>query len=243
MMQLSCKLNSADYENLITKDKKEIGEWTPTRSDWDTVFDNMAYNPVQVWEAMQPGKPRIRFLGWDGVAFTCPRVKGVPRFLVKLKGELSEARPEISILGMTAPNRMDIAAPLRSFPSFEVIISRRGWFEVQRTIHKKVYDNPEIDAGKLEYVESGDFPQLPVEVEARYERWRASEKQLTKTSEYRHRLNELVRQAEEMYDAVKPQKKITISMDDFSRLYRETGLKGDDHKIRELYQACIAVQK
>ena len=51
---------------------------------------------------------------------------------------------------------------------FEVIIPRRGVFEVQRTIRSKNFKAPEADFSRLVPVETGSFTDLPKSVKERY---------------------------------------------------------------------------
>lgn len=238
-MDLSCKLNSRDYMKLLGRSKEERLEWNPTKEDWDTVFRLMVYNPCDLRDMLEPGSERKNYIMWDGVPYTCPRTKGVPRFLVKIRGELTESRPEVAIVGFTCPNRNDISAPLRSLPSFELIVSRRGIFEVQRTKKFKVFNRPEEDAGQLEYVDDGTFPQLPREVEERYERWRIEQKKYVKTSEYQKRLRDLIREADAVSDDGSKPSKIERTIPkshDFLIMYREHRLKGNDTDILRFWQ-------
>lgn len=253
MMNLSAMMNSPNFINIVTSE--EASEWTPSEEEWNLVFENMVYNPVDLWKMMQPGSKRKKFVGWDGVAYTAPRIKGVPRFLVKLRGELTESRPEIAVLGMTASNRNDIAAPLRSLPSFEIIIPRRGIFEVQRTLHFKKFKDPEQDLGKLDYIEHGSFPRLPEHIEVRYEKWRVDQKLRVKSAEYRKELKDLIRAAEtgmseaEGEKEEKPRKKepeekpktkevrTVPTMEEFCRRARtEYNVKFSEYQLRALYR-------
>jgi hypothetical protein len=179
-------------------------------------------------------------VNWDDVAYTCPRTKGVPRFLVKLRGELTAARPEIAMLAMTASNRNDIAAPLRSFASFEAIIPQRGSFEIHQTYHYKNFKNPEQDWGTLHYIEEGRFPPLPEDVQTRYDEWRIVQKRYVRSPQYRTDLRELMSYADsEGGDAKTPQNPEDLFTNEWLEgTLKELGFRYDTAKRAKLAKRC-----
>ena len=173
--------------------------------------------------------------------YTAPRIKSVPKYITLLKGELSEARPELAIFCMTAPNRNEVALPLRSFPKFEVIVPERGRFEVQRTVRTKRFKDPENDMARLQPVEEGTFDRLPRHIEEKYEAWRVQQKNYIRTPEYKRRFRELIRESEAVVTKDEEGKTIVtkpqcMGVAEFSRTARDLKIKADDFKLRELYR-------
>lgn len=147
------------------------------RNNWSIVFDNMVYNIYDcASNFFNPSGVRRKLGIWDDVSATAPSQRGVPTAVYKFKGFATTARPEIACLLMTASNRNEISAPLRSLVLIEVIVAQRGIYEVQKVEFHKNFKNPERDIAKLSYMEEGEFPQLPNGIERRYEGWRKREK-------------------------------------------------------------------
>jgi len=150
--------------------------------DWNKVFDGLCYNPVQLGELLRPNKERLKVALWDDVQFTAPAAQGVPKAVRQLANYISTNRPELACLIMTAPNINSISAPLRRLVTFEVIVVQRGIYEVQKISYHKNYKNPQQDRARLRYIEelSEDTPfaKLPPEIQIRYDKWRAQQKQL-----------------------------------------------------------------
>lgn len=146
------------------------------KQNWDTVFDTLCGNPYDVVNLLEPGRPRINAATWDAVQMTAPAEQGVPKVLRKLSSYISDTRPEMACLLMTASNMNAICAPLRKLVVFEVIIAERGEYEIQKIKYHKNYYQPLQDRCNLEYLEEGTFPKLPPDVQSRYELWRIGSK-------------------------------------------------------------------
>lgn len=200
LLQWMVRANHDHYKEILLGEGDWVG-WQPSGDadapEWNMVFERLAYNPIDVRDNfLNTRKKRANMCGWDDVQVTAPRVKGVPKFLTLLKGEITAARPEIATLGMSTPNRNGIAAPLREMPDFEVIIPSRAKYEVQHTVMHKIFDDPERDAGFLRPVETGHFDDLPPLVKARYVEWRTLQKEYLKTRDYQLRMRKLNREAD-----------------------------------------------
>lgn len=144
--------------------------------NWDKVFEFLCGNPYDVVSLLEPGRPRVRAACWDAVQMTAPAEQGVPRVIRKLSSYISDTRPEMACLLMTASNMNSICAPLRKLVVFEVIIAERGEYEIQKIKYHKNYKQPLMDLSNLEYLEEGTFPKLPDFVSERYEQWRIGSK-------------------------------------------------------------------
>jgi hypothetical protein len=153
--------------------------WLLNFGDWEIVFNNLKYYPIDIYNMLEPGQTRRRAGVWEDTQHTAPSVNVVPKPIVKLGSKLSVSRPELAVLIMNAPSINDIAAPIRRRVMFEIIISQRGRFEVQKYAHYKNWKNPYQDINRLEYIESGTYPPLPPEIAARYDKWRIEQKMRT----------------------------------------------------------------
>jgi len=147
---------------------------------WDKVFETTTYNPYSLAELLKPNSERKSAVSWDDVQSTAPAEQGVPRAIRRLANFLSTERPEIACLLMTAPNISMISSPIRKLVIFEVIVSERGKYEVQKISYYKHYKDPLHDIARLDYLEESPEPEyfkpLPVEILDRYKKWRATEK-------------------------------------------------------------------
>jgi len=144
--------------------------------NWDKVFGGMTYTVLGAFQMVKPGAPRRKIVLWDDTPATAPAEKGVPRVFYKFKGYITTTRPEIACLMMTGSNRNEVCAPIRKLIAIEIIIAERGVYEVQQVKYYKNYRRPELDMGRLEYMEEGIFPPLPQPVQIRYNAWRVAEK-------------------------------------------------------------------
>lgn len=144
--------------------------------DWDEVFKFLCGNPYDVVNLLEPGRPRVNAAGWDAVQMTAPAEQGVPRVIRKLSSYISDSRPELACLIMTASNMNAICAPLRKLVVFEVIVAERGEYEIQKIKYHKNYKQPLQDLCHLEYLEEGAFQAAPKWVMDKYENWRKGSK-------------------------------------------------------------------
>jgi len=162
--------------------KSTLGLWLSyylNGRNWDTVFDRLCYTPLQVGQLLEPGSPRKNAILWDAVQATAPSEQGVPKAIRALANYLSEERPELACMIMTASNISTISAPMRKLVIFEVIVVERGVYEVQKINWYKDFKNPLADRPKLEYLENVDnkpFPPLPPDTQKRYDQWRVEQK-------------------------------------------------------------------
>jgi hypothetical protein len=147
--------------------------------DWDKVFRVTAYNPVNYLRMLIPNakaETRKRSVQWDDVQLTAPAEKSVPRAVVSLASYITCTRPECALHLWSAPNINSISAPLRRLVTHELIVYKRGFFEVQKVTYKKNIYDPRQDQCRITYIEQGTFPALPDEIQIRYNEWRAAEK-------------------------------------------------------------------
>ena len=155
---------------------------------WEEVFDHMKYYPSKIMKAIIPedGKPprnKIPAIIYDDVQFTAPAAQSVPQVVRDFASDLTTERPALAILILTSPNMNNMAAPLRKLVTYELIVSERGFYEVQQITYHKNYKNPLMDKVSLDFVEGqkeGEnptiFPQLSPKIQQRYDEWRAMEK-------------------------------------------------------------------
>jgi hypothetical protein len=152
--------------------------WFMNGKNWDMVFERAAYNPYNLATMLKPKSQRKNAVLWDDVQSTAPAEQGVPRAIRRLANFLSTERPEVACVLMTAPNISMISSPIRKLVVFEIIVAKRGLYEVQKITYHKKYRDPLHDIAKLQYIEEieGTFNKLPDDVMERYKKWRASEK-------------------------------------------------------------------
>jgi hypothetical protein len=150
--------------------------YEPNNPAWDTVFQKLCGNPYDVVLLLEPGTKRTKAAGWDAVQMTAPAEQGVPKVIRKLSSYLSDTRPELACLIMTASNMNAISAPLRKLVVFEIIIAERGKYEIQKIKYHKNFEQPLQDLCRIEYLEEGTYPKLPDEIADRYETWRKGSK-------------------------------------------------------------------
>ncbi|MEM4534968.1 MAG: hypothetical protein QW764_02870 [Desulfurococcaceae archaeon] len=143
---------------------------------WEKVFETLCGNPYDLIRLLEPGGERKNAIVWDAVQMTAPAESGVPKILRQLASYLSDTRPEVACLIMTASNINAIASPLRKLVIFEVIVAERGVYEIQKITYHKNWNQPLFDLRRMEYIEEGTFPKLPDDIMARYESWRAENK-------------------------------------------------------------------
>jgi hypothetical protein len=162
---------------------------------WNEVFDNLFYWPGDIARAIIP-QPRKQVIpkaciAWDAVQMAAGAENSVPTVIRKLASYLSEVRPEVKVILMSAPNISSIAAPLRKLVAFELIVWKRACWEVQKISARKNYKDPRNDRIVLTYLETARnaFGQLPnstqpskfkpeesASVQKRYDTWRATMK-------------------------------------------------------------------
>lgn len=148
----------------------------PQNPVWDIVFTKLCGNPYDIVKLLEPGTERTKAAGWDAVQMTAPAEQGVPKVIRKLSSYVSDTRPELACLIMTASNMNAISAPLRKLVVFEIIIANRGVYEIQKIKYHKNFDQPLQDLCKIDYLEEGTYPKLPDWVQDKYESWRKDSK-------------------------------------------------------------------
>jgi hypothetical protein len=148
--------------------------------NWDRVFETTKYNPYEFFTLFDPTvrkkEGRLNAVSYDDMQATCPAEQGVPRAVRRLDNYMTTSRPEVACILATADNINNISSPLRKIFLFELIVAERGEYEVQKITYHKNYKKPLHDLGRLEYLEEGEFPKLPQDVENRYNNWRIQEK-------------------------------------------------------------------
>lgn len=166
MLWLMYFMNGGEFDNAFEENNPV----------WDIVFTKLCGNPYDVVLLLEPGTERTKAAGWDAVQMTAPAEQGVPKVIRKLSSYVSDTRPELACLIMTASNINAISAPLRKLVVFEIIIAERGVYEIQKIKYHKNFHQPLQDLCTIDYLEEGTYPKLPHNVEVRYENWRKKSK-------------------------------------------------------------------
>jgi len=107
---------------------------------------------------------RIPAVLWDDVQLDCPAWSHIPKEKREKIERLSVARQMVANIILTAPAISEIAKPLRKYISWEVIVPRRGVYEIQFISKSRNFRNPYTDKARLLYDTAGAFEPLPEEV-------------------------------------------------------------------------------
>ncbi len=146
---------------------------------WNEVFECLFFTPTAMIRSLvpKPGKKVIpkAVAVLDAAQVQCGADNAVPTVIRRFANFLSDSRPLVKVIILTAPNISSIAAPLRKIVTHIVIVWKRGAVEVQKIQARLNYDDPRSDRYKLTYVESSAkaFGPLPPKVSERYETERA----------------------------------------------------------------------
>jgi len=143
----------------------------PVRRAWEKMKMHMAYGPPDVLEIIMRGY-RVPCLVWDDINVTAGKGKSHYGWIREFADDLKNKRPYFACLLGTASHINDLAAALRPLWHFEIIIPRRGVYEVQFYKRRKYFWNPRVDLEKLRYMGTGTYPDVPPDIRAWYERWR-----------------------------------------------------------------------
>lgn len=114
----------------------------------------------------------IPALIWDDVQLTAPSYHRIPKKLREDIETLTLLRPLLKNLIMTAPSIGDIAKPLRRNLTAEIIIPKRGVYEVQFIRWLRDFNAPTENMAVLSYNVSGTFEKLPEQIDNLYKQLR-----------------------------------------------------------------------
>ena len=159
---------------------------------WATTKRNAWYYPSKILRGIDAASAEGKIINagvWDDVQFTAPKKAGLPKALERLVGVLTTERPILRVLIMTFPSMDDISNVVARLIQFELIVNRRGYYEVQQIMKRKNYKNPRKDFIHLGYV-SGldpvgrppDFDPLPAHMQTWYDHWREEQKRPSRKS-------------------------------------------------------------
>ena len=142
---------------------------------WDMVFKHLFYSIYDVDKYIKKlakkGKTAPAII-LDEAERTVPAYQRIPRRLRETIENINTYGTATKFLILTAPAISDIAKPLRRIITFEIIIPRRGYYEIQEIILNKEYHNAPEEYGRYIYRGEGTFPPLPPEIDKRYQEWR-----------------------------------------------------------------------
>ena len=112
---------------------------------------------------------------WDDVQRDCPAWQHIPRDKREKIEYLTMTRQRVANIILTAPSMGDIARPLRRNVTWEIIVPRRGIYEVQFVAKRRAFYNPADDYSRLWYEATGTFDPLPEEIDKLYKILRDSQ--------------------------------------------------------------------
>jgi len=181
------------------------GKWMPNNRLWDIVMDrdHLTFNIIGAYRMITPSTPpiKLRHKLWDDVALTAPKSSSTDHVAKALRGKLTAARPTVSIFGMTTASRNEISSVLRAAPLFEIIMSQRGYFEIQKVRRQKNFRDPEKDFSFFRYMEEGPSIELPKHIQAKYDDLRIREQKYLESREYFTDYKNLVKQLKRQGEA------------------------------------------
>ncbi len=99
---------------------------------------------------------------------TAPSYQNIPKQKREQIESLTMARPKLANLVLTTPSISDIAKPLRRNISLEIIIPRRGTYEIQFIRKRRNFRRPIDDYANMRYIGRGSFGALPAEIDELY---------------------------------------------------------------------------
>lgn len=148
--------------------------------DWDLVFESLHYFPWELEEFYYEAPQRILgipvFYLNDDMQLTLGKERSRDPYVRSLKSRLTTSRRQLAVFWATAPDIGQLAKPFRYFFTFQIIVPRRGQYEVQRLKKWADFKNPYETRASLDYkgesLEIG-FSKLPDSVQIRYDKWRA----------------------------------------------------------------------
>lgn len=109
---------------------------------------------------------------WDDVQYDCPAYHTVPPELRRKIEWLTRSRQKVSNIILTAPSIGEIAKILRIMINVEIIVPRRGVYEIQFLTKRRNFYDPTEDVQRMWYEGTGFFDPLPKEVDDYYKRKR-----------------------------------------------------------------------
>lgn len=147
--------------------------------DWDKVFAALHYFPWELEEYYYQAPQRILgvpvFYMMDDMQLTLGKERSRDPYVRSLKSRLTTARKQLAVFWGTAPDIGQLAKPFRYFFTFQIIVPRRGSYEVQRLKKWADFKNPYETRASLDYkgesLEIG-FSKLPPSIQIRYDNWR-----------------------------------------------------------------------
>jgi len=148
--------------------------------DWDLCFKQLHYFPWELEEFYYRAPQRVLgypvFYAYDDMQLTVGKERSRDPYVRSLKSRLTTARKQVAVIWGTAPDISQLAKPFRYFFSFQIIVPRRGQYEVQRLKKWADFKNPYETRASLDYqgesLELG-FSALPPSIQVRYDLWRA----------------------------------------------------------------------
>ena len=159
-----------DWENQVVVDETPENE---RRKIFEEIIENwLFYSLPDLLDAVSRARKRIPAVVWDDAQLDCPSGHNITAEKRELIARITTLRPMLANLVLTAPSISDLAKPLRRLINWEVIVPRRGVYEVQFIMKRRDYYDPYQDRERLWYDASGTFDPLPEDVQKLYQRKR-----------------------------------------------------------------------
>ncbi len=143
----------------------------PSRLAWEKLKRQFVYFPIEMMNVYDyPYRSPV--VCWDDLHVTCSKAKSNSNVMKTFVDNLWNKRPHLAVLIATASSVMGIAKPFRAFFDFEIIVSQRGIWEIQRRHKMKNFYAPETDINRLQYGGTSFSYEFPSHFEEWYKAWR-----------------------------------------------------------------------
>ena len=203
----------------------------PLSNSEDLVKLNMGYNAESVRDMIVRGfDERVLCYVADDLQQWAGKHNSYDKNLRWLAGQLTTKRPYCAIILATCPDLGELAKCMRDLFMFEVKVPVRGYCEIQKIKTKTDFRDPLNPYKKLDYIGETEFPKASPELTRWYETWRDKENK-----------EEFIKGWDERFNKKKKNNNgngtRSYSQRELINIARECGLKGDDHKFRDLYKS------
>ena len=199
----------------------------PLEDSEELVKLNMGYNKESVRDMIVRGfEKRVLFYIADDFQQWAGKHNSYDKNLRWLTGQLTTKRPYCAVFAATCPDLGELAKCARDLFMFEIKIPVRGYCEIQKIKTKTDFGDPLNPFKKLDYMAEATVPLAPPGLVKWYTEWRDRENK-----------EEFIRGWAPPNNKKKKANRQLISQRDFIARARENGIKADDHKFRDLYQA------
>ncbi len=153
----------------------------PSLKAWEKLKKHCMFWPFEVFDLFDQGEKhqyRLPVIWWDDITATLGKSKSSSQIIRDFVDDLNMKRKRVAVIIATGTHINNVAAPLRPFFDFELIVSRRtdtfGVYEVQKKSARKNFYDASSDIEGLSYRGSNVFYALPDHFQSWYDGYRWS---------------------------------------------------------------------